>query len=266
MTSSRLRHQLRMFMPTGVERTWDVATQLRRLGNPQIASVVRATRRSTRQDVEESLLRYVPLNIIRRSEFVVDVGANIGDWSKATLRLLDPKTLVAIEPSSQSFRQLKERLNSDSRVHLERVALGNSPGEATLNLFTVPAFDSLHSPLQNLHRTYNLPAPIGSEAVKLETLDAVLWPWRDHKVDILKIDVQGGERDVLAGATSTLTRTRCVLLEVLFVSHYQNESLFCDLNEQMNSLGFFLYGLGPVHSTVEGQAVWADAIFLPQER
>jgi hypothetical protein len=80
------------------------------------------------------------------------------------------------------------------------------------------------------------------------------------EITVLKIDVQGGEAEVIGGAHSTLRRTRFVLLEVTFVSHYEGDSAFCELNTQMEELGFHLANLAePV--VVGTRAQWTDALY-----
>ena len=80
------------------------------------------------------------------------------------------------------------------------------------------------------------------------------------EVTLLKLDVQGTELDVLAGATATLQRTRFVQLEVLFYSHYVGDALFQDLFDVMTDHGFDMMGLSPP-LVREGRALWSDAFF-----
>ena len=81
------------------------------------------------------------------------------------------------------------------------------------------------------------------------------------EISLLKIDVQGYEREVLKGATRTLSKTRLVLIEANLVSHYENDILFPELNGLMSDAGFVLTNLSPLFFK-EGKALWADAVYL----
>jgi hypothetical protein len=81
-------------------------------------------------------------------------------------------------------------------------------------------------------------------------------------VAVLKIDVQGAELDVLAGAERTLEATEAVLLEVLFVAHYEGGAEFPDLHAFMKSRVFVLFGLSEPFSTPRHRALWADACYV----
>ena len=85
---------------------------------------------------------------------------------------------------------------------------------------------------------------------------------RGDPVALLKIDVQGAESMVIAGAGETLKRTAAVLLEILFVSHYEKDSDFADLNRAMRDRGFTLVGLGKPFATGRHPALWVDACYV----
>jgi hypothetical protein len=81
-------------------------------------------------------------------------------------------------------------------------------------------------------------------------------------VDLLKVDVQGFESAVLFGAQRVLRNTRAVLLEVLLKSHYKGDHTFPELWNQMTEYGFSLWSLSEPYSGSEGEALWADAVFV----
>jgi hypothetical protein len=81
-------------------------------------------------------------------------------------------------------------------------------------------------------------------------------------VSLLKIDVQGAERCVLAGARSVLQRTTAVELEVNFRHHYAGDSLFCELDEAMLAAGFRLHYLGNLHQAPSVALLWGDAVYV----
>jgi hypothetical protein len=77
-------------------------------------------------------------------------------------------------------------------------------------LFNVVIDDPAYSGLQQ--REYKQSAPkIDSIEVEVRELDDVMKE-RDFKVSLIKIDVEGGELDVLKGATAILTSDKPILI------------------------------------------------------
>jgi len=80
------------------------------------------------------------------------------------------------------------------------------------------------------------------------------------EVSLLKIDAQGSERVVLAGAPQTIQKTRWILVEVNFVHHYQSDVLFPELHCLLTEGGFSLANFSPPFRHDE-RALWADALY-----
>jgi hypothetical protein len=82
-------------------------------------------------------------------------------------------------------------------------------------------------------------------------------------VDLLKIDVQGFERQVLRGASATLERTRAILIELNFQAHYDGEDSFADLsNLLVKEFGFEFWDMSLPERGPDHRATWADGVFL----
>jgi FkbM family methyltransferase len=93
-------------------------------------------------------------------------------------------------------------------------------------------------------------------------------------VDYIKLDVQGYERQVLAGAAACLESALVVHTEVEFVQIYEGQPLFADMDVALRSHGFMFHRLlnlegrtlrdsGFVDSeTTRSQQLWADAVYI----
>jgi hypothetical protein len=97
------------------------------------------------------------------------------------------------------------------------------------------------------------------------TLDEFCRNKRINCIDILKLDIQGGELRALKGAARLLSerRIRLVYAEVLFVHIYQGQAWFDDLAAFLRSAGYSLFDLYNFVYTESGQVKWGDAIFVP---
>lgn len=149
------------------------------------------------------------LNVSPLPTTVIDVGANVGDWT-AALRALNPNaTVYAFEPSPSAHQRLAERFKDDPQVVTVNVALGAQAGTARL------WFDTPGSGLASLYQRdlRHVGSSLDrSEEIAVTTLDA--WCAANNVVpDTVKLDVEGHELAVLRGAEETLKSVRTVQFE-----------------------------------------------------
>lgn len=136
---------------------------------------------------------------------VVDVGGNVGFYAiRQAQRARDGRVLV-FEPSPKVFRRLSRNLEQNRLSHARAVnaAVGASRGMAHF----------IESPLSVNCRVI----PVQSEnsiEVRCITLDEALPEYGVSKVDILKIDTEGHERQVLSGARATLSHVARIVIEL----------------------------------------------------
>lgn len=133
---------------------------------------------------------------------VVDVGANLGAYSAVALdRLSGQGQLLAVEPSKDNFLWLQRNLKLNralalkTKVHAVRVALSNKTEAAVLHKNPTNKGDN---------RLYPHSLLSGAEKVWVTTLDELCAKKKIQSIDVLKIDVQGFEARVLAGAGKIL--------------------------------------------------------------
>jgi FkbM family methyltransferase len=200
----------------------------------------------------------------RLDGLVVDVGANSGDFTAAVLDLEPRARAVAIEPTPATFERLRGRFAGDARVTPVREAVSDERGTVTFNVTANDVLASMLTPREILNEAY------ANSAVVTETITVPTAPLDelvpgDAPIKLLKIDVQGAEMKLLAGAANALARAEAVLLEVNFVSQYEGDALFFDLHPEMLARGFALASLGEINQR-GGLAMWADACYVPVSR
>ena len=189
---------------------------------------------------------------------LVDVGACHGDFTEAIRAEFPGSTALLFEPGPAKSETLRARFASDPSVRVVARALGDSPGDASLNEMDDPATDSLLEPLGE--------TPRARRQVRVDRLDAALaelaWPG----VDLLKTDAQGHDLRVLRGAAETLARHRPVLLvEAIFAPLYSGQGAFEDVVAFVTAAGYKTAGLHAVHADARGLLAFADFAFVPDE-
>jgi hypothetical protein len=93
------------------------------------------------------------------------------------------------------------------------------------------------------------------------TLPELMERLKLEHIDLLKLDLQGAERLVLAGALQILDRVRVIYIEVFFEPLYSGAWLFGEINEFLSGRGFKLCGLSNIVHAVDGDLVQANATF-----
>ena len=96
------------------------------------------------------------------------------------------------------------------------------------------------------------------------TADGVCKRESIDRIDLLKIDAQGYERQILEGAGGLLTPAtiRGLLLEVAFVELYQNQTWCGEVMELLRVRGYRLFGFTGANSDDVHGWRWADAMFI----
>ena len=164
---------------------------------------------------------------------IVDAGANIGFFTlRQMMRFGSDLKLIAFEPDPQTYERLQRnvdriRAHTRSDIRLVNSALDEHVGEAK---FVRDA--SVESHVVEA-------ADARSITVRLDTLDSVVEREGLEQIDLLKIDVEGHEMKVLAGARKALSITQNVTLE------YHRPQFVREITEVLRPLHFRMVDHNP---------------------
>ncbi|WP_353951819.1 FkbM family methyltransferase [Knoellia sp. S7-12] len=171
--------------------------------------------RTTGRFYESELLNSVE-PLLSAGDFVVDVGANIGNHSLYWAAVCEAEVL-AVEPEETVFSVLRRNIALNrlaGRIFPRNFALGDTDGVATV----------VRGKEENLGQTRVDVDLQGTTIVRrLDGLHDVA----ERTVRLVKIDVEGMELDVLRGAEGVLKRDRpALLVECLDEAHLESVLLF----------------------------------------
>ena len=253
---------MRSLVPSGLLRVFDWKRRFKAIGLDTTSALRAALSEQARHALVASRIEHLPLAFRSHLALVVDVGANRGQWISAIRRFVKIERIEAFEPNHQVVEELKNCLDDHPCFYIHQTALGARTGQAHLNVTRGSDLSSLLVPSEGLRKNYatGTSEVIRQITVPVATLDAVLPP---GTVDLLKIDVQGFERPVLLGGTETLKRTRALIIEMNFISHYEGDDTFDSLCRYLTKeVGFKFWDLSPPHRAADGRALWTDAVFV----
>jgi FkbM family methyltransferase len=193
---------------------------------------------------------------------LIDVGANIGQFSVTAAHLLGNVTIHCFEPSPGCLPLLKRNTQELANLKIYPLALGESEGTRVLHVNS----HSHSSSLLRLAKSHRLAFPraqeVGAINVSLSTLDKVFGDLELTPPVMLKLDVQGYEAATIRGGTNTLARIDYVVCETSLKPMYDGETLFLDLVDMVESHGFrFMRPVGWLSNPSNGEILQIDALF-----
>lgn len=165
----------------------------------------------------------IAMGVVANQRVAVDIGAHLGTW---TCQLAEKfEHVVAFEPEPINFRILTANVGARENVRLLPLAVGPWPGRIAL---------SNDDPrLSSTYYVNNANGSLAERWAPCMTLDSLKLP----QVDLLKIDVEGLECEVIAGARETIERCKPVVIieDNMLAGRYSHER--GDAQKMLQQLG-----------------------------
>lgn len=162
-------------------------------------------------EYEPREIAYILRNL-READICVDIGANVGVYTVLLAATASQGTVHSFEPAAFHFRVLELNVlaNRVSNAILNNCAIGDGSDDVE---FYVAQDGGFSSTLDTGRKPI-----VDKMNVKMTTLDLYCSQARLPRVDVLKVDVEGGEFRVLQGAKELLSdhkrKPRLVMLEL----------------------------------------------------
>lgn len=167
--------------------------------------------------------------VLKTNDTYVDVGANIGTLVLAGSIAVGPGgRVIAFEPHPRTFRFLKSNveLNRSTNVELHNCALGEREENVYFSDFKE----------DDVNRIVTTPGQITVPVVRLdEKLKNV------GRISLMKIDVEGFEKYVIAGAQGVMPMVECLYVELSEPNFQQYGYASTEVMKLLEEYGFKLY-------------------------
>jgi FkbM family methyltransferase len=177
---------------------------------------------------------------------VLDVGGNIGQTGGELRDEGYTGRIVSFEPLSSAFAELSRQANLDGNWECRQLALGESDGDAQINVSGFSASSSLLPMIRRHVEMIPGSKYVSTETIKLVRLDSIFADVaRPSDRIMLKIDAQGYELPVLRGAVASLNRIALIQLEVSLVPLYEGQAKYHEVMQYLDQQSFDLVGIVP---------------------
>jgi FkbM family methyltransferase len=190
---------------------------------------------------------------IKNSEVktVLDIGANIGNFTILSHKLFPKAKIFSFEPIPFTFSILEKNIGKQKNIKIFNKAVGEKTGSQLMS------FDEDSSGLSRFSNK-------GTE-VKVTSLDDFIKEEKISTIDLLKIDTETFESYVLKGATKSLAKTKFICIEITLESNpnYTISSLFSLLKGE--GYDFQIVSFRNASGTSEGEISWMDALLINTE-
>ena len=192
---------------------------------------------------------------------ILDVGANIGQFALAAHFHFPDSQIHSFEPLPDLYPELVENSRRIKNVQCFNCALGESTGQMN---FYRNHYSRLSSSLPidaaNDHPRYR-ERKTSCLTVDVFRLEELSERWSVTGPVLLKMDVQGMEREVLQGSGTFLSRVDFVLCEMALIRLYQGQPLFDTMHELLKGFGYRLVAPLYLNRGKGGIVIEMDALY-----
>jgi FkbM family methyltransferase len=180
--------------------------------------------------------------VLPKARLIVDVGANIGDWTQACLQLNPEVKILAFEASPETAKTFEIRFYENENVTFFNFGLGEKDGFFEFYDHGTNAESSgFYSREGSVGRKHD--RVIRAEMRRLDSIEELRGA---DSIDFVKIDTEGSEMGVMRGATEFLENHRIRLLQFEYGGAWIDARLFLvDAFELLSSYGYLIGRICP---------------------
>lgn len=164
------------------------------------------------------------LDFVVPGSLVIDVGANIGDWTIPLSKKTGEKgKVIAFEPNKETVSVLRQRTRRLKNVEIKQ--LGLSDREEQLELL-IPKEVSCPptAAIANTANHLNEKAHMEKTIIRVQKLDQIVNQLDIKNITFVKIDVEGHELNVLKGFQKGIVKNRPTIFMEILKPKWVNES------------------------------------------
>jgi FkbM family methyltransferase len=194
-------------------------------------------------------------------DFIVDVGANRGQFALITRNVFPKARILSFEPLEEPARIFKKIFGNDPNVTLHTCAIGCQKTSATIHITRADDSSSLLPVTKTQSDLFPGATEQATRQVLVYPLSQLLDPASIPPASLLKIDVQGYELEVLQGCEEILQKFSHLYIECSFIELYAGQALAHQIIAWLEERNFVLSSVHNLYYGKNGLAVQGDFLF-----
>jgi len=208
----------------------------------------------------------------RQIQTIFDIGAHTGETVAKYAGLFPETKIYAFEPLPEAIEELRLKFQGNRFVNPVQAAVSDRPGKRPFYVNRNSVTNSLLPTAREASRWVKPERDIEAVAVlevPVTSIDDFCTREGIGEIQILKMDIQGGELMALRGAVEKLRQGSISLIhtEILFVPVYEGQAYFYDIAAFLSGYGYELFDMYDFAYAEDGRLRWGDAVFIgPQLR
>ena len=179
-------------------------------------------------------------------EKIIDIGAHKGEFLENMLKIEKINSFYVFEPQKKIFNELNEKFSKNKKITLFNFAMDKEITNKKLKINKLSTTSSLaeinekslYLKVKNL-LTFSKSNFVDEYEIQTNTVDKIFEKISLQKT-LLKIDVEGFEKNVIEGSKMKLKEIPFILLENQFGNHYKNND-FEDIIKLLLEQNFKIY-------------------------
>jgi FkbM family methyltransferase len=198
---------------------------------------------------------------------ILDVGANNGQYAELMFSLGYKGEIISFEPVKSVFSALEKKSKKRDNWEVLNCGLGDKNEVLDINI----SENTFSSSVLNITSSHVKGAPESryshKEKIEIKTLDSIYDELvLEGETVLLKMDVQGYEKNVLIGALESIKKIEGIQIEMSLEELYKGEMLLPEAIKLLNSYGFDLFSLeNEFHDEETGKLLQVDGIFFKRK-
>jgi FkbM family methyltransferase len=182
---------------------------------------------------------------------IIDVGANHGMWTREAIRFFPSAQYTLVEPQAELKQDVADLIAKGHKINWISAGAGAKDGTA---LFTYANEDDACTFSLTPEQAQKVGWTRQTE-LEIKTLNSIVASSGLPMPDMVKIDAEGIDLEVLAGASNLIGKTEIFLLEAA-VCAGRLENTVLEVLRQMDERGYRLMEITDLNRTPKDNILW----------
>jgi FkbM family methyltransferase len=189
-------------------------------------------------------------------QHILDVGANHGLWTRQAMVVFPDAQYTLVEPQDELKRDIEDLVRSGRKIEWINAAAGDRTGTMP---FTIARRDD--SSTLSLSAEGARAEGLRQVPMTVRTLDEIVSASGKPCPDLVKIDAEGFDLKVLAGATELFGKTEVFLVEAAVCCGYENS--VARVVEFMERVGYRVMDITDLNRSPKYGVLWlCEIVFV----